>query len=649
MESRHLKFELNEDIKEKILKSGICSLDIEYNPDYFYNDPEFKENFWGTGLSYYVGEEIEAFWIRDRDTIQSLLDFLTENSIPIVGHFFQSDITGFLAAGFTFKKDPIAYCTLIAVNFLNEELSDGQTGLKTLVGKLLGKERTSFLENCGYGPESPEFELYAKDDVIDQLSLFKILQEQLEKEDLWDAYAIVTASVVPFGEMAFTGMPFDPDAAEDLYYKYSILEEELIENIYKHIGRINLNSPKQLSKRLFSEGKYHCPGLAVTEGGDYSTNFQNIEKLAEKYPVFELLSAKRTCSKAINTYLENFVSMYSKYGRVFDTYLLHSATGRTRTRVLQLLPKDPGDKIIHNQSLKDALSDLKMRKVFKASPGKVLISADLSSAEYRYAAVSSQDKKMIEMYKYYECKECGHTGSSGHVLRVCPKCGHSGSNFSQGRDLHAFMRDVSNRNGANIDRNRAKGVSFCIIFNGTPNKLMTILNLPYNNCKKIQTALLNEFKGINEWQQEVRNLIDNRPLLKSPSGKTYTNPYCEVRDIFGRRRRVNMEERLRKGADNTVWVKKEAANQLINFKCQSPTCIHVQIALKNFRRRMIDEGLWGKVKVINMVHDQIDVECDEDIANEIAEKLRFEMENAVDIGIPTPSDCSIARNYVDCK
>jgi DNA polymerase-1 len=537
-----------------------------------------------------------------------------------------------MGAGFNLKGDMDVRCTAIAYNVLNDEWDDKDLGLKTLASKILHKNRSLFVENATYGPDSKEFEQYAKDDVIDQLTLYTRAEAELKALELFDTYMLITKSIVPFADMIFTGMPFDIRQAEEVFHNLGTLQDEVERNLYKIIGRVDLASPKQLQNRLFKELKYYASGLKSNKTG-FKTDIKNIEKLAHKYPACELLSAHRTCAKNINTYIEPCVKQYEEYGRVYDFFYLNSRTGRTRTKMFQLLPTEGGRNIVHNETLKAGLADIKLRSMFATPKGKVLISADLSSAEYRYCAVVANDPKMIKMYRTYDCTSCGCTGESSDVVRACPKCGCSESDkFKHGRDLHAFMRDVCNSHGANINRSQAKAVSFCIIFNGTPRKLAIILNLPESKCVKIQAALLDQFKGLNTWQEKVRKIVRGSGV---------------VTDYFGRRRKIDLKERKARLSED--WAIKQAENELINFGCQSPVCLHLQIAMRNFRKRMMNEGLWGRVRTICMIHDELLVECDEELAPHVTEILRYEMENAVDLGIPTPSDVAIATNWGSIK
>ena len=635
---------ITDEILQEIEVAGLVCLDIEYNPDTEIQDKGF--DLWGCGCSFYLpNKKIKALWLTNREDIQKVLDFVCEKQIPITAHFAQSDYVGFLWARYTFPTDPVFHCTAIAYNFLYEEWRERELNLKkSLIPKFLNKTRAGFMECAAHGPESDIFIEYAKDDVIDQLQLYTMAEKQLKEQGLFDTYMLVTKSIVPFGDMIYEGLPFNMDNAEDLDYKFSIVEDELEKAIYAAIGPIELGSPKQLAHRLFTVMKFSTKGLEKGKTG-FGTGAANIEKLAERHPECELISAWRTCAKMKSTYINPFAIQAEQYGRIYDYFFLDSRTGRTRTKRFQLMPNNLGKNIKFNKDLKNGFADLKIRSMVSAPEGKKLVVADYSSLEYRTAALAAKDEKMIKMYREYKCDECGASGETNVSLHKCPEC--NSSNFKHGKDLHSFIRDVCNQFGAGIDRSRAKNVSFCIVFNGTAYKLKQILGLPLDTCQKIQRSLLDELPGLETWQGETRRLVDEAYRQTTLMNKEFP---CEVRDIFGRKRNANLFERLKfKSPEDHKWIKKQAANELINFVCQSPGSILCQIALRNTRKRLKNEGLWDKARIVCMVHDELLVECDEDIAEYCLELLMYEMETAVTLDVPMICEGVIVDSWDEAK
>ena len=633
---------MTQEVIDQLIKSGVCSIDAEHSPTAFIQDVDF--DLWGSGLSYLVDDKIITHWLTDREDIQEALDIVCDNDIKMVCHFGQADITMFLGANYTFKKDPDVRCTAIAYNILNENRTQSELGLKGgLLPRILNRTRAGFMECAANGPETEVFIEYAKDDVYDQLELYLIAEKALKEQNLYDLYKIVTKSIVPFSDMIYEGMPFSMENAEELYHKFTTIEEELEHSIYGAIGYIDLGSSSQLANRLFNQLKYShkMDKMKKTKTG-YSTGIDNLKILAEKYEAAELLVAWRTCSKMKSTYIDPFCEQAERYGRIYDYWFLTSTTGRTKTKRFQLIPNSLGKNIKFNKTVKAAFSDLKLRKMIKAEEGHELIVVDYSSLEYRTAAVAANDQKLISMYQTYKCSACRDVGKSNTPLYCCPKCAEV-ENFKHGEDLHAFMRDVSNKHGAGIDRSQAKGVSFCIIFGGGAWKLSQMLGLSELVCEKIIRALLDEFSGIEKWQQEMEKRVKQ-------SNKV------ETRDMFGRRRKIDISERIKTDKyGNERNVRHKIKNELINFECQSPGCIICQIGLRKTRQSLKDKNLWtmpdGRKggRIISMVHDELVLHAPSEIAEQVLEVTKENMGNAITCTVPFNVEGDIAKTYAEAK
>lgn len=635
---------LTQEILDELRISNICSIDAEWNPDDTWHQkrgrPGYHDAFelWGAGLSYYKNDEIVAYYFRKRECLQTLLNFVCTNKIPMVCHFGQADVVAFIAAGYTFPEDPDVRCTAIAYNLMFENWRENQLNLKKhLIPTILKKERAGFLECAHNGPDSPEFVQYAKDDVIDQLTLYTKGEAGLKKLNLFKTYMLITKSIVPFSEMIYEGMPFDVDEAEDLYHKLSTLRDGLEETFYSMLGRVNLGSAPQLQKLLFEKNKYFAKGLKKNKTG-FSTDAGNIEKLAEKYPACEILSAWRTCDKMISTYIKPLLNQWYEYGRVYDWYFLDSKTGRVRAKMFTLIPKSLGGNIKFNMDVKAYFEDLNLRKMFKVKEGKKLVVRDFSSLEYRTAAAACKDPTLLAMYKKWDCKNCNTGGSSEIPLFKCPNCSFERDQdiFNQGQDLHNFVKDIANKYGANVTRSKAKNISFCVVFNGTVSKLVSMLNLDHKTCAKIQSAIFGKIPKLKEWQDHCLHLLETQG---------------EIYNLFGRRRKINLKEDQSKFSDPKMkdWIKKNSHNMFVNFDPQSSGVMIAQIATRNTRKMLIKKGLWDRAKICAFVHDEIHIECDEEISEEVNEILQYEMEMAVNIGVPLLTEGSIGDSWYEAK
>ena len=68
---------------EIIAKEGLCALDCEWNPDLDWRNKSITDIF---GVA--VATRENQWYIRSRNEIQQLIDFVINNDILIIGHFF---------------------------------------------------------------------------------------------------------------------------------------------------------------------------------------------------------------------------------------------------------------------------------------------------------------------------------------------------------------------------------------------------------------------------------------------------------------------------------------------------------------------------------------------------------------------------------
>ena len=140
----------------------------------------------------------------------------------------------------------------------------------------------------------------------------------------------------------------------------------------------------------------------------------------------------------------------------------------------------------------------------------------------------------------------------------------------------------------------------------------------------------------------------------------------EIRNMYGRRRKVNPEQVRRqviKQAQEEGWDDREferrlrgrmknLVNMLVNFGPQSSGCIRTMISMGNIRKRLHEEGLADKVFIVAMIHDELVVECPEEIAEYVEELVVHEMQEAVSTGVPIKASSTIIRegqSWADAK
>jgi DNA polymerase I-like protein with 3'-5' exonuclease and polymerase domains len=455
-----------------------------------------------------------------------------------------------------------------------------------------------------------------------------------------------------------------------------IVRDEIERVLWQELGLSEsaLRSPNQLKKILFEERGMHRGFEKQLERSDktndFATNEGNLEILATKYEACELICAFRSIDKIISTYLTPALAHSQDFGQYNDTYFLTSNTSRTSAKFSQLMPRSGSlsEKIKFNKKLRDALSEFNVREIVagKKHPDnpdldEVILAVDISSNEYRWAALASEDEQMIKMYRAYSCQRCGETGESNIAMHCCPKCGAKDTEkmptgektFLHGDDLHAFVRDVTNefllKIGKNpIDRSRAKNVSFCVVFNGSAGKLVEMLGVTWDQGNAIKEAVFERCPNLRQWQQNTEKIAEGSGEVRSIlSGRRRKADYRQrIKDI-AKSRRIKGDPPLTD--KDKQWIKKNVVNELVNFQCQAPGTKLCMLAMEKCYKAILDKGWWDKVKIISFVHDEVVFKLPRHLAEEAKEVFVNCFETAITARLPFLADGNFGPSYADAK
>ena len=189
-------------------------------------------------------------------------------------------------------------------------------------------------------------------------------------------------------EMELTGAMIDEVALKSMGEEFQRKADLFEEALNFHAGKegINWRSPDQVAWVLFD--KLGLPKGPATKGGKRpTTNEQYLKKLKSRHPIINCLLEYRGYQKLISTYVEGISS------RLIDGRI-HTRFNLTGTRTGRLSSSDPN---LQNIPKREA-EGKRIRSVFCAPPGKVLIKADFSQLELRMISHYSQDPILIKTY-----------------------------------------------------------------------------------------------------------------------------------------------------------------------------------------------------------------------------------------------------------
>ena len=351
-------------------------------------------------------------------------------------------------------------------------------------------------------------------------------------------------------------------------------------------GPFNINSTKQLGELLFD--KLGLPPVKKTKTG-YSTNAEVLEKLKGKHPIIPAIMDYRMLTKLKSTYADGLLKVIDEDGRIRTTFQnLVTATGR-------LSSTDPN---LQNIPVRTDLG-AEIRKMFVPKAGCVLVDADYSQIELRVLAHIAGDETM------------------------------SGA-FVAGQDIHtvtaAQVFAVPADQVTPLQRRHAKAVNFGIVYG-------------------ISEFSLADDIGVSRW--EARDYIDSY-LANYPGVRKYMKQVVEdARDcgytqtMYGRRRYI---PELKSSNFN---IRSSAERIALNTPIQGTAADLIKLAMLR-----VDSALrthYPQARLLLQVHDELIVECPEEIASEVAQLVSREMENVASLSVPLTAEAKWGKSWYDAK
>lgn len=502
-----------------------------------------------------------AQWSVAGEKYNELLRTVFSPEVKKLGHNIK-DLMGLLmkdelpVEGFTFDTALAAY--LLDAN--NGDYSLTRISTKYLSHELVGAQAI--------------FELYSVLDAkLDELGMTKLY------------YEVELPLCRVLADMEASGFYVDRKALYDFGVSLNDGIAQMQAGIWAHAGHeFNINSPKQLGEVLFEE--LMLPSGKKTKSG-WSTNADVLEKLRDKHPIIGEILEYRMLTKLKSTYADGLLKVIAPDGRIHTNFQMTvTATGR-------LSSTEPN---LQNIPVRRKLG-AQIRKMFVASPGKVLVDADYSQIELRLLAHISGDKAMQEA-------------------------------FLSGEDFHTVT--ASRVFGVPLDevtpalRSRAKAVNFGIVYGISAFSLAQDIGVYPSEAKAYMEAYLDKYHGVRDYMKIIVE-------------KAKTDGYVDT--LFARRRYL---PELKSSNFN---VRSFGERVALNMPIQGTAADIIKIAMVNVHRRLAKEGL--EAKLILQVHDELIVECPDSEAERVKEILTHEMENAASLSVPLTVDAHIGHSWAE--
>lgn len=402
-------------------------------------------------------------------------------------------------------------------------------------------------------------------------------------------YDIEMPLVLHLDRMERKGVYVDSSILDEIHDAFSLEIARLAESIYEKSGqKFNILSPKQLGIVLFE--KLGLPSGRKNAGGAYSTDSDELTRLADEHPVVRDVLNYRQVSKLDSTFVLGLKKVIDpRDGRV------HSNFSQAMTNTGRLSSSEPN---LQNIPIRSDLGS-QIRKAFVAREGYVLLDADYSQIELRLLAHLSGDENMVRAFLNHEDI---HTNTAANIFGVLKDM------------VEPYMRSA------------AKTVNFSIIYGISDFGLSQDLGVSFQEAHHYIEHYYAEYPKI-------------RSYLDSLKKQAYERGYVET--MFGRRRVV------RELSSPNRNIRSFGERAAMNTPVQGTAADIIKIAMNRvsteLRRANLDASL------ILQVHDELIIECREEQAEAASDVLKQAMEGAAKLIVPLIAEVNAGRSWYECK
>lgn len=542
-------------------------------------------------------EATETSWQRVdgqlsvEDALDILRPMLSDASVLKLGQNIKYDMLVFSRYGA--EVSPIddsmllSYVTAAGLHNHNmDELSERHLGIKPI----------AFKDVCGTGKNQLTFDQvelekardYAAEDADITLRLQRYLKQQLINDKLTSVYECIERPLVSvLVEMERNGIKADPAFLKKLSDEFEVKMKVLETDIYNVAGHeFNIASPKQLGDILFEE--MGVPGGKKSKKtGAYSTGAEVLEELAAGGHLLpEYVLQWRQLSKLKSTYTDALIKqIHSETGRI------HTSFSMAATTTGRLASSDPN---LQNIPIRTE-EGKRIRAAFIADEGNKLISADYSQIELRLLA------HMAEI----------------EVLQQA---------FREGADIHAAT--ASQMFGVPIGdvdsdlRRKAKTINFGIIYGISAHGLATRLGIGRGEAADYIDAYFQQYPGIRRYMEET---------------KEFAREHGYVSTLYGRKVHV------RGINDKNPNMRAFSERAAINAPLQGTAADIIKKAMVAVNAEL--KACYPQARLLLQVHDELIVECPENLSNAVAELVKKTMSGVAYLSIPLLVEAGIGDNW----
>ena len=519
---------------------------------------------------------------------QALLTALFAADIRKVGHHIKDTMRALLERG----VDPKGYIFDTALAAYLLDATAGSYDLQRLFVAYFNEElpKPAQLEQDAFAPLGDTSAAWAAMHSYSSAvaALYDILPGRLREMDMTELYETVELPLCAvLARMEQRGFLVDGKALAAFGRDMADRIADLEGRIYDRAGEsFNINSPKQLGTVLFE--KMQLPHGKKTKTG-WSTNADVLEKLRWQAPIVADVLEYRQYAKLKSTYADGLLKVVDPDGRIRTSFQMTvTATGR-------LSSTEPN---LQNIPARTEVGS-RIRGMFVAAPGNVLVDADYSQVELRLLAHISGDEAMQQAFL---------SGQDFHTLTAA-------------KVFHVAPEEVTSRM-----RSSAKAVNFGIVYGISAFSLAQDIGVSVAEAKEYMERYFDTYRGVKRYMEQV---------VETAREKGY------VETLMHRRRAL---PELKSSNFNMRSFGERVA---LNMPIQGTAADIMKLAMVRVEHRLKGEGL--AAKLIMQVHDELIVECPEEEKETVERLLEEEMSGVVRLSVPLPAQAHSGKTWLEAK
>lgn len=535
----------------------------------------------------------ESNYIVDCQTvdIMPLKEIFESKEIIKIWHNTKFDYKFLKANGITCEN---VYDTMLVEKIIHcgKKSYYRQYALKNLMDRYFGikmdKEvRNTFINHKG---DFTKHQMsYGLDDTVKLLEIRDIQLKEIEKWELTNVMNLENNATLALADIEFNGMFLDKDSWEDTATKVKIdvdfLFEELEEDLHAgfpqyrerqmdmfggaRLNTLNWNSPKQVLGLM----QTFDPTLE-SAGAPALQAVKHIHPMVAKYVEFKEKSKR-----------------YTAYGPDFYKYL-HS-DGKVHTNFDQIL--DTGRVSSRGPNMQQIPADNTYRNAFIPKDSDfVYVSSDFAAQELCVIAYGSQDPVWLSVLR-----------DGGDLHSVCAELIFGDKWLSLGKD--SDERKITPQ-GKKL-RTHVKTINFGLAYGMGAFSLSAQLGISESEAKALIKQYYKIFPAIKGFLEDLGNFGKRRGFIRTFA------PFGRLRHFEGWNGNDTPKDEMAK-------IKRASKNTPI----QGSGADQTKIALVMLRKLLQEKGY--PVKVVMVVHDEINTVCHKDFADEWSIILKELMEKA---------------------